>query len=68
VLDRDPESMALAAMEADNRHAREATGATLFGPDTREYPAWWYDVIVTAERYRILENNARSKAEMESLK
>lgn len=47
----------------DNAIARQATGATLFGPDTRRYPAWWLDAIAVVEGVK----NLYERTELELL-
>lgn len=54
-----PESRFIVDMESSNRHAKEATGAALFGPDSGRWPAIWYDSVVELEIQRVIESNVR---------
>jgi hypothetical protein len=53
--------MALVGMLREDRHAKEAAGATLFGPVRGRWPAVWDDAVQIAEPVRIMEHNAEVK-------
>lgn len=54
--------MALVALVRQDRHAKEATGGTLYGANRGKWPATWDDLVQTAERVRIQEHNAEIEA------
>ncbi len=54
--------MALVSLIRQDRHAKEATGATLYGGVRGKWPAAWDDAVLIAERIRIQEHNARIEA------
>jgi hypothetical protein len=58
----DDQTMALVSLVRQDRHAKEATGATMFGPVRAKWPAAWDDAVQIAERVRILEHNAEIEA------
>lgn len=47
-----------------NAVAKSELGASLFGPDTRRYPAWWMDAVAVIASAR----NAYDRAEVEAMK
>ncbi len=47
------------------RHAKENSGAGLFGHDLSKWPAWAVDAVVVIEQERIKAENARFEAERE---
>lgn len=53
------ESKTWLELEATNRRTKEAAGASLFGPDTAQWPAWWVDVVTTVESARVSIEIAR---------
>lgn len=63
-----PELIHLVQLESENRAAKEATGATMYGQDASLWPAWWWDVVTLCEAYRQAENSARNKAQIDKLK
>lgn len=58
----DDQTMALVAMVRQDRHAKEATGGTIYGPVRGKWPAGWDDLVQIAERVRIQEHNAQIEA------
>jgi hypothetical protein len=54
-------------MESRNRRAKEATGATLFGSDAGQWPAWWWDAVTLIEAQHQLIESQRVKAELARL-
>lgn len=63
-----PDSKELITLDARYRRLKEASGATLYGPDARRWPAWWADVVTTIETQRVLSHNARIEAEVRQAK
>jgi hypothetical protein len=60
-----PEMQQLVQIAAQEGHSFRATGASLLGPKSGKWPAWWFDVVTTLEMQRVLEHNARVEAEMQ---
>ena len=60
----DAEARFLLNLESQNRHVKESTGASLYGPDAGKHPAWFTDLIVTLETQRILKENAQARVEL----
>ncbi len=58
----DDATMALVSIVRQDRHAKESTGATLYGPNRGKWPAAWDDAVLIAERVRIMEHNAEIEA------
>ena len=56
------ESKALIEIEAMNHHAQKATGATLFGQDSAQWPAVWHDVVTLIQIQRTLDENAFNRS------
>ncbi len=52
------QSKALIEIEAMNHHAQKSTGATLYGPDSGQWPAVWHDVVTTVQTQRSLDEAA----------
>ena len=42
-----PDSTWILELASANGVATRDAGATLFGPDTRKWPAWWMDAVIT---------------------
>lgn len=59
-----PHSVELVQIFSRARHATEASGAALFGPDLSRWPAWAVDAAVVIEQERIRVENARMTAEL----
>lgn len=49
--------MELVSLVRQDRHAKEAAGATMFGANRGKWPAAWDDLVQIAERIRIQEHN-----------
>lgn len=64
----DGETLFLIDLLTRERHERDATGASLFGPVSADWPAWYGDAVYADELTRKLIDNARNKAEMEEMK
>lgn len=58
----DDAAMALVSLVRQDRHAKDATGATLYGPVRGKWPSAWDDAVQIAERVRIMEHNAEIEA------
>jgi recombinational DNA repair ATPase RecF len=58
----DDTSMALVKILREDRHAQEATGATMFGPVRSKWSAAWDDAVQISERIRIEIHNAEIEA------
>lgn len=58
----DAETKAILEMVSRNRRTKEAAGATLFGPDTAGWPAWWVDAVNVVEVQRLLVESAMAEA------
>ena len=54
--------MQLVQILRQDRHVKEAAGATLFGAKRGKWPAAWDDAVQIAERIRIQEHNEEIKA------
>jgi len=54
--------MSLLSLVRQDRHAKEATGATMYGPVRGKWPAAWDDAVQITERVRIMEHNAEIEA------
>jgi hypothetical protein len=52
------QSKALVEIESMNQHAQKATGATIYGSDTSQWPAVWHDVVTTIQMQRSLDESA----------
>ncbi len=52
------ESKALVEIESMNAHAQKATGATLYGPDSGQWPAVWHDIVTVIQMQRSLDEAA----------
>ena len=48
--------------------AKNATGAAFGGPDSGQWPAWWFDAVAIIEQQRVAEHNARVEAEIASMR
>ena len=59
-----PTSMWLLELVEGNAVAKTELGSSLFGPDTRRYPAWWMDAVAVISSAR----NAYDRAELEAMK
>jgi hypothetical protein len=55
-------------MDHQAQRLKDATGAALLGMDSGQWPAWWADAVACFEVQRVLEHNARSRAEIEEAK
>jgi len=60
-----PEIQQLVQIAALDAHSFRSSGATMFGSNSGQWPAWWFDLITTIEMQRVLEHNARMEAESE---
>jgi hypothetical protein len=58
----DEQSMVLLVLVRQDRHAKEATGATMYGPNRGKWPVAWDDAVQICERVRIMEHNAEIEA------
>ena len=54
-----PKSRFLLELVQGSRASYSATGAALFGPDTRKWPAWFHDAILAVESAITEEHNTR---------
>jgi len=57
------ESRQLIDWEARNKHLKDATGATMYGPNVNRWPQWFADLIAAVEIQRKLEHNAFQAAQ-----
>lgn len=62
------ESRWLVNLEAGTRRVKDAAGGTMFGADSRFWPAWWFDALAVIETCRVLECNARIEAESQGMR
>jgi hypothetical protein len=58
-----PKSIDLVQVAAKSQHAREASGASLYGPDLSKWPARAAEVMITLEVERVTAENARYERE-----
>ena len=61
------ESRWLVEQEGRARQVKEASGASLFGPDSSRWPAAWFDAVGVIEQCRILEVNERIQTEIREM-
>ena len=45
----------------DNGLNAETTGATLFGPNSANWPGWWYDAVTVVETQKAVERTERAR-------
>lgn len=57
-------SRALVQLDAASHQVHQATDASMFGPDSSQWPAWWFDVVSTLQMCRVEAENARVSAEV----
>jgi hypothetical protein len=62
LLSKSPELRSLVLLDAKNRQAQRATGATMFGPDSGRWPAVWFDAVSALQSARDEEEAARIEA------
>ena len=63
-----PQSRELVNLVTRAHHAYSQSGAAFGGADSRKWPGRWFDAVTVIEQQKILEHNARLRAEVEAMK